>query len=808
MRRTRATSHAMTGQSFVISLALALAACSGAGKTKQSVKDAGPADTQAPPTSDARTETTPVPRDAVNTGPDAAADAASLADGEALRDSALSAQDGGRDAAVARDAGVDRTVRGDALGDADGGGGSVCTGTLLLGQTLPLATGWGMPAALGDLDGDGKLDLVTSINVLFGTGDGQFPDKLDAVRGDVVGDLNGDGALDLVATNSGRGTVSVFLGKGDRSFTSAKDYPAGGEDDPTKVVLGDLNDDGKLDIVTANFASSTVSVLLGKGNGTFAPKTDYPTGVGPTTPALGDLNGDGKLDLVVVDYSDAAISVFLGLGDGTLASKQDLVIPIVPRWAYGSYEETPTALADLNGDRKVDLVLLDDQPGNAYVLLGKGDGTFASPASYPVGERASSLVLADMNGDAKLDLVTSSGGAMAVLLGQGDGTFAAKLAAPSFSSYSRALVVGDLNGDGRLDVAAHGGVLLFGKGDGTFDTWGTVTTGAGPVAIALRDLDGDGKLDLVTANAAASTVSVLLGKGDGTFAAKADFPTGADPRVLVLADMNGDGKPDVVTGNADATTVGVLLGKGDGTFAAPKEAPTGAPPMDIAVGDLNGDGKPDLVTVGSGPVMTINDGIVSVLLGKGDGTFAPKVDLGAGMSTSGIAIGDMNGDGKSDLVVANAGADDWWSLDVMLGKGDGTFTKGSSDSTVYGSASVELADLNGDGILDVITGHTLTGTSVSVLFGRGDGTLSTKVDYATAGSAIALGDMNGDGRPDLVTDGPSVLFAQADGSFTGRADYMPVGTAVALGDVNADGRLDVAQIGRSNTVNMLLGACR
>jgi hypothetical protein len=335
----------------------------------------------------------------------------------------------------------------------------------------------------------------------------------------------------------------------------------------------------------------------------------------------------------------------------------------------------------------------------------------------------------------------------------------------------------------------------------------TFATAALPASVAIGDVDGDGKPDLIVVNTGANTVSVFLGSGTGTFGPKTDFATGATPHAVAVADLNGDGNLDLVVANTGADTVSVLLGTGTGTFAAATDFATGAAPFFIAIGDLNGDGIPDLV------VVNVNADTVSVLLGLGDGTFGPKTDFATGAGAREVAIGDLNGDGVPDLVVANVSAN---TVSVFLGTGDGHFSARTDFATGAGARSVAIGDVNGDGILDVVVANVSANT-VSVLLGTGTGALGSKTDFATGGGprAVLIGDVDQDGTLDLVVanfsdNTVSVLHGVGSGSFATKVDFSTGGAgpfSLALGDVNGDGKPDiVAGNVSANSVSVFLNS--
>ncbi len=348
-------------------------------------------------------------------------------------------------------------------------------------------------------------------------------------------DFNGDGRLDLAVANNGDDSVSVLLGNADGTFQPARKFATGSG--PQSLAVGDFNGDGKLDLVTANKSqrfpmSGDLSVLLGNGDGTFGPATTVaPASNGtPTSVAVGDLNSDGKLDLVVTSYfltgggpyvgysTTTQVNVLLGNGNGTFAAPFS--------YDQGGVYSTSPAVGDFNHDGKLDVVTANDN-GSISMFLGNGDGTLQSATVTFTGMNSSitSLAVGDLNGDGKLDVATANGGSnnVSVLLGNGNGAF---LPAQNFATGAspQSMAVADFNGDGKLDlVTANQGLypaysgsasVLLGNGNGTFQAALNYATGTDSYSVAVGDFNGDRSPDLAVANAGSNNLSVLLNAGN------------------------------------------------------------------------------------------------------------------------------------------------------------------------------------------------------------------------------------------------------------------------------------------------------
>ena len=354
-----------------------------------------------------------------------------------------------------------------------------------------------------------------------------------------------------------------------------------------------------------------------------------------------------------------------------------------------------------------------------------------------------------------------------------------------------AVAAGDLNGDGNLDLVApdfQGGCVdvLLGNGDGSFQAAQAFSTGPDsfPRDLAVGDLNGDGILDIVTADSGGNAVSVLLGNGDGSFQAPVIYPVGGAAYRVVLGDFAGNGTLDVVAVDPDHNGISILLGNGDGTFQPAVHYAAGPEPTSVTAGDFYGDGILDLA------VTNTSTNRVTLLRGNGDGTFRPGGSLAVGRGPVAVAAGHLLGEGNLDLVVADRAGND---VSVWTGNGDGTFRSAGRYAVGPGLSRVALADLTGDGVLDLVMTNSATANSaVTVFLGNGDGTFSPAMPLAagTFPTGLAVGDFRNSGTPDVAVtndgqDGTVSLLANGanpgfDHVATLAPDFVTAGEPASL----------------------------
>jgi subtilisin-like proprotein convertase family protein len=687
--------------------------------------------------------------------------------------------------------------------------------------------------AAADLDGDGRPDLAVadaptgSVLVLWNEG-GTFADAVTLAAGEepvavVAGDFTGDGRADLATANRLGKTLNIFPGQGGRSFGAPESVPL--YEKPEGLLAGDVNGDGQPELVVTFFdRSSSPSV---------SPGTLYWTRVlrGPVAPepwgrfesvsgaglALADFNGDGALDLAALNIGGAGVSVFAGGGDGSFGSVAE---------RFNLLRNQPV-VADLDRDGRPDVLIVDER-GRILFRHGETDGgnLFAAPVvvNPAPADAVRELAVVVTPGGWQVAALDRTGGLLSLYARGADGPFTrtAHLDVPPLSVR---LLAGDLDGDGRDDLAVATALrtvsVFLQNPDGSFSTAYEADAGISPSDLARADLDGDGRADLVVTSHYSGDVSVLLGDAaasspsvlrfrsdvgpyslaalDGQLAVQ----SAASPLAVAAGDFDGDSRPDLLVLNADLNRVSLLRGDGAGGLLNPDPAlsfETGSGPTALVTGPFDRDTFTDMAVLASGS----NE--VWVYAGSAGGQFVKTSVVPVGAGSTAMAVADVDGDSRVDLLIGN----EYGDVLILRGQGNGTFRPSFPERQ---AVTLAVADLDGDGHDDFVLGQRSL-DRVTVTYGAtGRRVLPDQAEPLLAPAAVQLADLNGDRRQDLIvanSGGNSLLvYLGLEGGQFSTALSFGVGTGpggLSLADLNGDGRLDVAVANKgSDDVSVLLG---
>ncbi len=544
-----------------------------------------------------------------------------------------------------------------------------------------------------------------------------------------VGDFDNDGKLDLVVANYGSNTVSFMKGNGDGTFQSKVDYATG--TNPISITVGDfVTADGKLDLVVANWGSDTVSYLKGNGNGTFQTQVTFSTGHHPTAVGVGDFKADGNLDLAIVNYDDATVSVRLGSGSGTFGSITNHTVGTHPRGI---------AVGDFDSDEKLELAVTNAGSNTVSWLASNGDGSFKTKVDYTTGTSPYGVEIADFNRDGHLDMAVAN------------------------------------NGSGSVSV-------FMGIGNGTFQSKVDYTVGANPQGIAVGDFDGDGKADLVVTNSGSGTVSILKGNGDGTFQAQITYATGITPLGVATGDFSSDDLADVAVTNDADDTAGVLLGKVTQTASAVSTGVSvpGSGSAHLVAADYPGDSHFAART--SSTVSLTSTQVTTTLVLTANPTasnYGQSVVLTATLSPSTDGSLTTTGETVTFKNQANENGPSTLGTATLNSSGVATLTLTSMPSGTNSLKAVYAGDTNFLGssssllafVVTPVQTLTVTALNATRLYGVANPTFT----YAITGF------VNGD-TPSVVTGTPSLSTTATISSTAGRYPIVAaLGTLAATG---------------------------
>lgn len=625
----------------------------------------------------------------------------------------------------------------------------------------------------------GNPTLTLHMNQGLGVFGAPIPLSLGGAADNIeLGDLDGDGAIDIVLAGGWTSGIQFVRNQGLGTF----DPPVGVVPYSSYFCMADLDGDSDLDFATSG--GSQIRFYANQGNATFAPSV---TATSPRNIAglqSGDIDGDGDPDLMAVgsDYPSELLE-FTNQGAGVFAysTRQPT-----------TYQPYSLEIADMDGDGDNDIVVPSPAGGTVTVHMNHGDGSYSQAETLPLGASSRQAAVAELDGNSNPDLIVAAGG-LRVLLGLGDGTFATPVFydIPGIQMW---VAAGDLDGDGDQDVATANGAqndvaVLFNPGNGALSAPVFFPVGVNPVFVTIADVDGDGDGDLVSANSGSSNISILFNTGTGTFGAPSNVPVGTSPIAVSCADLDGDGDLDIACANFMTDNVSILRNLGGGSFSTAATLTAGARPTGITCGDLDGDGDIDLAVCNRGysdPYVYT----VSVYRNSGSATFTTST-YGVGALPQAIGCAELDGQPGLELFTANYFGN---TVSTLHNLGNGTFASHHEFVADTVTQGVTPLDVDGDGDLDLLACHAY-GSGMLVLrnatwsgtpYCAGDGSTiacpcgnnsAVGTHAGCTNSSGAAGVLRGSGSA-LVSDDELVLSAQGmTGSvalfFQGTLDTTP-----------------------------------
>ncbi|MFI4882794.1 MAG: FG-GAP-like repeat-containing protein [Phycisphaerales bacterium JB064] len=615
----------------------------------------------------------------------------------------------------------------------------------------------------------------------------------------VVGDLDGDGDADVVVANETSHSLTISSNIGGGWFeTSTIGFPFGTA--PRSLVAADLDRDGDLDLAFLQQFENEVWVLLNNGSGSFAAPRVFPTfGSAPSHLSTGDMDGDGDLDLAVSNGFSNSLTLLRNTGGGLgFQLAQTLPAGVLPR---------RTAWSDVDGDGDLDLAAASFDFLNPIVRVFRNDGVgrFGDPDEYPLDSITRDVAFADMDGDGDEDLLWSKGvGQVCVSRNEG-GVFVDERCFTA-GQQPEMLAIADLDGDGDQDVAvpdfANFEVYpLMNAGDGTLTVATSVFTGEEPRQVVAADIDGDGAPDLAVPNARANDAAILINDGTGSFGGAGRIDAGEIVRGVVAADIDGDGDDDLLVASARSATVRVLL-QDAGGFSIDQTIGLGGEPARLAVGDLDMDGDSDAL------VLTDRGGFVESLINDGHGAWRSAGRSEVNADESGLELIDADGDGDLDAIMLGESR----GVRVAFNNGRGVFGGDLLIDIGENPTSLAAGLLEANGRAAIAVGSRDDGLAVVYELGEGQLIPQGRFPIGRDGRVLALADVNADGYADLVAnDGDELGIAVWPGDgrgglgqrvFSGTGQFIGM---AALRDVNGDGTLDLAALTTRGGVQSLLG---